>query len=171
MSPKPPWPITSPRRHSFLHKSLKISPFGNFSARTWPLGFLGFLAENIHTNKCSYKQHKLNKGKILQLKIEKLWYFWWWYNHEWWSQFLKQYIPFIADNLLQNLVSIYRYTFLYDKPKCRQAHWLKTLLKDITQWWTLVELCHEIITVTAIHMVRPCSMITSPSMSKDQWTI
>jgi len=25
-----------------------------------------------------------------------------------------------------------------------------------TQWWTLVELCHEIITVTAIHVVRPC---------------
>jgi len=30
------------------------------------------------------------------------------------------------------------------------------LLKGITQWWTLVELCHEIITVT-IHVVRPCS--------------
>jgi len=30
-------------------------------------------------------------------------------------------------------------------------------LKDITQWWTLIELCHEIITVTAIHVVRPCS--------------
>jgi len=30
-------------------------------------------------------------------------------------------------------------------------------LKDITQWWTLVELCHEIITVIAIHVVRPCS--------------
>jgi len=29
--------------------------------------------------------------------------------------------------------------------------------QDITQWWTLVEICHEIITVTAIHVVRPCS--------------
>jgi len=28
--------------------------------------------------------------------------------------------------------------------------------KDITQWWTLAELCHKIITVTSIHMVRPC---------------
>jgi len=27
---------------------------------------------------------------------------------------------------------------------------------DITQWRTLVELCHEIITVTSIHIVRPC---------------
>jgi len=25
-------------------------------------------------------------------------------------------------------------------------------IKDITQWWTLVELCHEIITVTVIQM-------------------
>ena len=30
-------------------------------------------------------------------------------------------------------------------------------VKDITQWWTLVELCHEIITVTATHVVRLCS--------------
>ena len=30
-------------------------------------------------------------------------------------------------------------------------------VKDITQWWTLVELFHEIIAVKAIHMVRPCS--------------
>ena len=31
------------------------------------------------------------------------------------------------------------------------------IFKAITQWWTLVELCHEILNVTAIHMVRPCS--------------
>jgi len=32
-------------------------------------------------------------------------------------------------------------------------------LKDITLWWTIVELCHEIITVTAIHVVWPCSTV------------
>jgi len=31
------------------------------------------------------------------------------------------------------------------------------LIKYITQWWTLVELCHGIKTVTAIQVVRPCS--------------
>jgi len=28
-------------------------------------------------------------------------------------------------------------------------------VKGITQWWTLVEHCLEILTVTAIYMVRP----------------
>ena len=27
----------------------------------------------------------------------------------------------------------------------------------ITQWWTLVKICHKILTVTGIHVVRPCS--------------
>ena len=39
--------------------------------------------------------------------------------------------------------------------------------KDITLCRTLVELCHEIITVAAIHVVRPAVLITSPSMYKD----
>jgi len=33
----------------------------------------------------------------------------------------------------------------------------RVVLKAVTQWWTLVELCHEILTVTAIQMVKPCS--------------
>ena len=39
----------------------------------------------------------------------------------------------------------------------KTGFWKKILFEDITQCWTLVELCHEIITVTAIHVVRPCS--------------
>ena len=40
----------------------------------------------------------------------------------------------------------------------RAKHMYKNInLKGITQWWTLVELCHDILTVTSIHMVRPCS--------------
>jgi len=40
-------------------------------------------------------------------------------------------------------------------------------LKAITQWWTLVELCHEILNITAIHVIGPAVLITSPSMYKD----
>jgi len=39
-------------------------------------------------------------------------------------------------------------------------------IKDITQWWTLVELCHEIMSQQFMWL-GPAVLIISPSMCKD----